>query len=258
MKPTVLLLTLLAAAAQQTSETDAPYPCLERRACAPGETFVCCGTCDEPTCSKPQPKNNCVNVCIAGCFCKPGYIRRVIGGPCILANGCPKTKPKPKPVANKTHLDRGVKLRPCRHSCGKQKKGTRRFAHASGQQKHHQAEAPGMNWTIVALVAAGCCALGAAQTDAPTQTTTTATPSTAFKGFVPVASGAKCPVTTCGRNEMLRTCGLCYENTCNSQSVEICKRVCYCGCYCKTGYVRVTQTGPCILPKQCPKEEIEY
>uniref|UniRef100_A0A182Q4M4 TIL domain-containing protein n=1 Tax=Anopheles farauti TaxID=69004 RepID=A0A182Q4M4_9DIPT len=98
-----LLLTLLAlfvvvTAQQQTTNTDASDPCQERRTCPPNEAFVCCGTCTEPTCTKPQPINNCVNVCVAGCFCKPNYIRRTVGGPCVLADSCPKPKPK---VSNK-------------------------------------------------------------------------------------------------------------------------------------------------------------
>uniref|UniRef100_A0A182K813 TIL domain-containing protein n=1 Tax=Anopheles christyi TaxID=43041 RepID=A0A182K813_9DIPT len=106
-----------------------------------------------------------------------------------------------------------------------------------------------MNWTIVLLFAAGC-GICAAQTTVKSPATTTSVPS--LKGFIPLAPGAKCPITTCGRNQVLQTCGLCYDNTC-AGLLEICKRVCYCGCYCKRGLVRVTKNGPCILPKQCPR-----
>uniref|UniRef100_A0A182VXB4 TIL domain-containing protein n=1 Tax=Anopheles minimus TaxID=112268 RepID=A0A182VXB4_9DIPT len=67
-------------------------PCLEKRTCPKNERFICCGTCVEPTCSKPKPTGKCTDLCIAGCFCKPKFIRRVIGGPCVLANSCPKPR----------------------------------------------------------------------------------------------------------------------------------------------------------------------
>uniref|UniRef100_A0A182V6P7 TIL domain-containing protein n=1 Tax=Anopheles merus TaxID=30066 RepID=A0A182V6P7_ANOME len=137
-----------------------------------------------------------------------------------------------------------------------------------------------MNWTIVLIVAAGC-SICAAQTTVKryptgvnatrhgttgrnatrpgttgvyvTRHSTTGSSVRPSKGLIPVAPGAKCPITTCGRNEALQACGTCNQITCSGISTEVCRRSCYCGCQCRRGYVRVTKNGPCVLPKQCPR-----
>uniref|UniRef100_A0A182P748 TIL domain-containing protein n=1 Tax=Anopheles epiroticus TaxID=199890 RepID=A0A182P748_9DIPT len=87
----LLLITLFALClAARRSSLEFSNPCLENRTCANNEEFICCGPCAEPTCSKAEPESNCASVCIAGCFCRKNYIRRTIGGPCILQNSCPK------------------------------------------------------------------------------------------------------------------------------------------------------------------------
>uniref|UniRef100_A0A182KC42 TIL domain-containing protein n=1 Tax=Anopheles christyi TaxID=43041 RepID=A0A182KC42_9DIPT len=95
----LVLFTLLAFAfAKRPSSLVFSNPCLEKRVCPKNEVFICCGPCAEPTCTKPEPNTNCKDMCIAGCFCKNNYIRRVIGGPCVWANSCPnprKTTKKP-------------------------------------------------------------------------------------------------------------------------------------------------------------------
>ncbi|XP_035918810.1 cysteine-rich venom protein 6-like [Anopheles stephensi] len=113
-----------------------------------------------------------------------------------------------------------------------------------------------MNWVIVLLFAAGCGICDAQSTTVRNLSATTFSTSNqsqeAFKGLVPVPPGASCPIRTCGRNEVLKVCGLCYDNTCSGRSVQVCSKVCYCGCYCRIGFVRTTPNGRCVLPKQCP------
>uniref|UniRef100_A0A182S816 TIL domain-containing protein n=1 Tax=Anopheles maculatus TaxID=74869 RepID=A0A182S816_9DIPT len=113
-----------------------------------------------------------------------------------------------------------------------------------------------MNWVIVLLFAAGCCVCDAQSTTVRKPDTTASRSSTTTKdtsnGLIPLQPGAKCPIRTCGRNEVLKVCGLCYDNTCAGKTIEVCKKICYCGCYCRIGYVRTTSTGRCVLPKQCP------
>uniref|UniRef100_A0A182P749 TIL domain-containing protein n=1 Tax=Anopheles epiroticus TaxID=199890 RepID=A0A182P749_9DIPT len=90
----------------------------------------------------------------------------------------------------------------------------------------------------------------------PTQTTVQRPAPTSSKppakGLVPLAPGAVCPIRSCGRNEVLQKCGLCYETTCTDKSKNVCPSMCYCGCYCRRGFIRASKNGPCILPKQCP------
>ncbi|XP_052890679.1 uncharacterized protein LOC128298910 [Anopheles moucheti] len=115
----------------------------------------------------------------------------------------------------------------------------------------------GMNWVIVLLFAAGCGICVAQTTTTSPRPGTTRTSKPEPKGLIPLTAGAKCPIRTCRRNEVLRTCGLCYDNTCSGQAIPMCQKICYCGCYCKVGYVRTTTDGPCVLPKQCPIVPIE-
>ncbi|KFB52346.1 AGAP002446-PA-like protein [Anopheles sinensis] len=69
----------------------------------------------------------------------------------------------------------------------------------------------------------------------------------------PLTPDGKCPIESClGKNEVLKNCGLCYQITCYNEYVQPCKKICYCGCHCKLGYVREMATGRCLIPKQCP------
>uniref|UniRef100_A0A182XWY8 TIL domain-containing protein n=1 Tax=Anopheles stephensi TaxID=30069 RepID=A0A182XWY8_ANOST len=97
-KITVPFLLLVFSLAQAKSGSSLVFsdPCKEKRTCPKNEVFICCGPCNEPTCSKPKQQNSCPDLCVAGCFCKPDYIRRVIGGPCVLANSCPKPRKSTK------------------------------------------------------------------------------------------------------------------------------------------------------------------
>ncbi|XP_050079360.1 uncharacterized protein LOC126567171 [Anopheles maculipalpis] len=100
----------------------------------------------------------------------------------------------------------------------------------------------GMNWMIVLLFAAAAgCGMCAAQSSTTVRTPgTTSTP----KGLIPLPPRAKCPISTCGRNEVLKACGLCYDNTCSGKTVQACKAICYCGCY---SYSRLTHSVALIV-----------
>ncbi|KAL1516928.1 hypothetical protein ABEB36_000759 [Hypothenemus hampei] len=54
----------------------------------------------------------------------------------------------------------------------------------------------------------------------------------------------------CGPNEVYNQCGTACEETC-AVKPEICILLCKEGCFCKTGYVRKTSNGPCILKSEC-------
>uniref|UniRef100_A0A4Y0BIA4 TIL domain-containing protein n=1 Tax=Anopheles funestus TaxID=62324 RepID=A0A4Y0BIA4_ANOFN len=88
----LMLSVLTPAAAKEWPGLTFSDPCLEEHTCPKNERFICCGPCVEPTCSKPKPKDKCTDLCIAGCFCKPNYVRRAIGGACVLATSCPNLR----------------------------------------------------------------------------------------------------------------------------------------------------------------------
>uniref|UniRef100_A0A182RDI6 TIL domain-containing protein n=1 Tax=Anopheles funestus TaxID=62324 RepID=A0A182RDI6_ANOFN len=62
--------------------------CSARDECGVNEYYSDCGPMYELNCLK---KNLAIDTyeCIAGCFCKTGYIREVQGGMCIPAANCP-------------------------------------------------------------------------------------------------------------------------------------------------------------------------
>ncbi|XP_052890551.1 cysteine-rich venom protein 1-like [Anopheles moucheti] len=92
LKISLLLVFITLVGAKRWASLTFSDPCLEKRMCPNNEEFICCGPCVEPTCFKPNPRKKCGKVCVAGCFCQPNYIRRVIGGPCVLADSCPPLK----------------------------------------------------------------------------------------------------------------------------------------------------------------------
>uniref|UniRef100_A0A4Y0BKJ6 TIL domain-containing protein n=1 Tax=Anopheles funestus TaxID=62324 RepID=A0A4Y0BKJ6_ANOFN len=55
--------------------------------CRVNEIYSCCGTCLENTCATLNQIVNCF-VCAEGCFCKPGYVRKVAGGICVPLKQC--------------------------------------------------------------------------------------------------------------------------------------------------------------------------
>ncbi|XP_049294085.1 chymotrypsin inhibitor-like [Anopheles funestus] len=56
--------------------------------CGQYEQFLECGAKNELTCAVrniPVDPNDCV----AGCFCKPGFLREFEGGTCVTRKECP-------------------------------------------------------------------------------------------------------------------------------------------------------------------------
>uniref|UniRef100_A0AAG5CSX5 TIL domain-containing protein n=1 Tax=Anopheles atroparvus TaxID=41427 RepID=A0AAG5CSX5_ANOAO len=63
----------------------------------------------------------------------------------------------------------------------------------------------------------------------------------------------QCSTVSCGENESYRSCGLCYQQFCNQDFYVNCPNRCYCGCYCRSGYIRDAPIdGRCILQAGCP------
>ena len=54
--------------------------------CPENETHSDCGTACEPTCGR-EPAEMCIEVCVSGCFCNEGFIRR-FDGTCVPKENC--------------------------------------------------------------------------------------------------------------------------------------------------------------------------
>ncbi|KAJ3659723.1 hypothetical protein Zmor_011397 [Zophobas morio] len=55
--------------------------------CRVNEIYSECATLCPLTCQHKEPRV-CPDICVEGCVCKDGYIRSVLGGPCVLEDVC--------------------------------------------------------------------------------------------------------------------------------------------------------------------------
>jgi len=51
-------------------------------ACPPNSHFSACGTACPATCRQPNP-GPCIDVCVQGCFCDPGFLLDTNTGACV-------------------------------------------------------------------------------------------------------------------------------------------------------------------------------
>ncbi|KAM5132298.1 chymotrypsin inhibitor-like [Mantella aurantiaca] len=62
-------------------------------------------------------------------------------------------------------------------------------------------------------------------------------------------------------HQVWKTCGTDCEKNCenNGSESKICTERCNIGCFCQKPYIfRKGQSGPCVLPEECPKIYHEY
>ncbi|EAT48611.1 AAEL000363-PA [Aedes aegypti] len=54
-------------------------------------------------------------------------------------------------------------------------------------------------------------------------------------------------------NEVYDCCGSACQRTCNNELIYIlCIKKCVPGCFCRDGYVRQYDNGPCVRLEECP------
>lgn len=73
---------------QQNYDEEIPEPeeKIESKSCSANEEWKQCGSACPPTCHSPNPEI-CIKQCIAGCFCKEGYLLHE--GDCVAKADCP-------------------------------------------------------------------------------------------------------------------------------------------------------------------------
>ncbi|GAB0100412.1 hypothetical protein DMENIID0001_164520 [Sergentomyia squamirostris] len=217
--------------------------------CPAHEVFLECGTACQDDCLQNKL---CINKCIKGCFCEPGYAR--IDGVCIPRAKCPNNCP-----ANEEFLDCGSacqdncdQSQPCTDQCLRGcfcKSGYARIDGVCVPRNKCPAECPknehydscGNTCTdscnsdrlfCPAICKPGCyCDEGYARI---------------HEKCVP---RTKCP-PVCPENEYYNECGNNCIDSCDRDRLD-CPPNCYSGCYCNKGYARID--GKCVPRDQCNK-----
>ncbi|CAL1266706.1 unnamed protein product [Larinioides sclopetarius] len=196
------------------------------------EYYGCIPTCKN-TCENYQAvKPLCPRICIAGCSCKKGFVKRS-DGKCVKPEKCNKSAPTIKPTMTPTKTP----------SCGTNEEYYGCIPTCKNTCENYQAVKP----LCPRICIAGC---------------------SCKKGFVKRSDGKcvkpeKCnksaptikptkPNQQCGPEEQYYSCIPTCKNTCDNYQAKhpICPRICRRGCFCKKGLVK-RRDGKCVKPEKC-------
>ncbi|GFR05007.1 hypothetical protein TNCT_498982 [Trichonephila clavata] len=191
----------------------------------------CGGTCDT---YRLRPVLDCV--CLPGCWCHEGYVKRR-DGKCVLETDCP---------ANETTRDS------CRSNEVYKQCGSACPPTCSNR---------GENQICTLQCVAGCfCKDGLVRDDQGECVKPEECPPSTQEPQGPGGS-----METCDENEEYTDCGSACPPTCSNQGKnQACILLCVPGCFCREGLVR-NDAGKCVEPEDCPsspeeicKENEEY
>ncbi|KAG8183312.1 hypothetical protein JTE90_002804 [Oedothorax gibbosus] len=206
------------------SQCEAPTKPTKPPTCGVNEEYSGCIPTCRNTCENYNDKNPiCSKICIQGCHCKKGYVKRK-DGKCVRPSQCDEpTRPTKPPTCDRRKNEQYYECTPdCKNTCE--------------------------NYDNPATICPTICKSGCfcrkgyvkrkdgkcvkpSQCEAPTKPT-------------------KPP--TCGVNEEYSGCIPTCRNTCENYNAEhpICSKICIRGCHCKKGYVK-RKDGKCVRPSQC-------
>uniref|UniRef100_A0A182NIS5 TIL domain-containing protein n=1 Tax=Anopheles dirus TaxID=7168 RepID=A0A182NIS5_9DIPT len=192
-----------------------PYPTEQ---CGENAVYKECGTACPETCETPDNSGlACTKQCVAGCFCKEGYVLNE-SNECILRSSC---YPLPYP----TECGENAEYNECGTACPE------------------TCDTPFPNTKLcINKCVPGCfCKDGYVLNE---------------NGECILRCQSSClpppPPTECGENEVYSECGTACRATCDKPEPGICFDLCVEGCFCKEGYV-LNENNECVLPCQCPR-----
>ncbi|GBN47146.1 hypothetical protein AVEN_91085-1 [Araneus ventricosus] len=203
--------------------------------CGKNEQYYSCKPTCKNTCENYQAVNPiCPRICIAGCSCKKGYVKRS-DGKCVKPEKCKKSSPTTKPT------------KPMNQQCGRRNEQYYScIPTCNNTCENYQAVRP----ICPRICIKGCaCRKGyVKRSDGEC-----VKPEKCNKSPPPTKPTTK-PNPSCGKNEQYYPCKPTCKNTCeNYQAVRpICPLICIAGCACKKGYVKRSD-GKCVKPEKCNK-----
>jgi hypothetical protein len=195
----------------------------EMSQCTENEVFLRCGSACPPTCAQPHPEM-CTKNCVAGCFCKPGYLKNE-KGVCTKSENCgvPAEEAMMMPPMV---CDTNEEYRECK-GC-------------DGTCKNPNPICP-------RICVRGCaCKQGYLRADngkcVMTRECTSMPQPESFMMMPPMQ---------CGEHEEFHACGTARPATCaKPHPGPACTRNCVIGCFCKPGYLKNAQ-GVCVQAANC-------
>ncbi|CAG4942794.1 unnamed protein product [Parnassius apollo] len=235
--------------------------------CPPNEEYLTCGSACPLNCTNQEPVA-CTKNCVAGCFCKPDFLRNKNGAcvpveECFAENyqvcgeneefnscgsACPPTCSQPEPEAC---------IQVCREGCFC-KPGYYRDESTNKCVKRDQCYQNECPTNEEYLTCGSACPLNCTNQEPVACTKNCVQGCFCKPNFLRNETGACVPVEkcfenyqVCGENEEYKSCGSACPPTCSRPEPEACILVCREGCFCKTGYYRDESTNRCVKRDQC-------
>ncbi|XP_015930600.1 zonadhesin-like [Parasteatoda tepidariorum] len=225
--------------------------------CGRNEEYQDCGSACPANCTNSNPK--CREVCVRGCFCKPGYIRDPYGI-CVLPTNCPllcdekeifmSCGPRCEPSCDAIH--RNPALCPgCQKGCFC-KPG---FVRGPDGKCLLPISCPAACGENEEFNSCGSACPANCRNRYPNCSKTCVQGCFCKPGFIRSSNNscilpASCPIE-CYDYEEFKECGSSCPSTCTDRN-PTCTSQCVRGCFCKAGYIK-DSNGKCVLPSQCPQ-----
>jgi hypothetical protein len=208
----------------------------EMTQCKDNEMFLRCGSACTPTCAQPHPSPVCTKNCVAGCFCKPGYLKDE-QGVCTRSENCgvkaEDAMPMPPQVCGENEEFRQCKG--CDGTCKNPNPMCPRICiqGCACKEGHLRSET-------------GKCVM--TRECGPMTKVGIAIPEPESFMMLP-------PIPKCGDNEVFHSCGTACPATCATPIPSPkCTRNCVIGCFCKEGHLKNAK-GVCVPAANCEKPE---
>ncbi|CAG4942782.1 unnamed protein product [Parnassius apollo] len=247
--------------------------------CPPDEEYLTCGSACPLNCTNQEPVA-CTKNCVAGCFCKPNYLRNK-NGTCVRPEEC-FAETYPVCGENEEYTTCGSA---CPLTCSQYEPRTCILVCIEGcfcKPGYYRNEITGKCVTLDQCPVAedyqvcgeneeyttcgSACPPTCALPEPGVCTLDCRVGCFCKSGYYRDEITGKCVTldqcsVVCGENEEYNSCGSACPRMCNKPAPEACIQVCRAGCFCKPGYCRDESTGKCIeqskcADNRCPKNEV--
>lgn len=193
--------------------------------CGANAIFKSCGSACSPTCEHPIPADNCIHKCVAGCFCKDGFVKNS-KGQCILPKEC--SDDMESEVSSK--CSENEEFKKCGSACAP------------------TCANPKPPAICIKKCAVGCFCKEGFLRDHQGKCVLQ-------RECLPEEPPIQPDTPKCPENEVFHSCGTTCPPTCDNPSpVRLCTKECAIGCFCKEGHLR-NKEGKCVPAANCANEK---